>query len=125
MQDPTEFYVIAVTKALYLIHQSDPQYIATNGVHLGLDISDNLDKNEYYLAPNVFNNKGAMAYMEASIDGLISIMHIADQKGWMQSATMLRHIIDRITKGFAEVHSDTEVRLGTVTASAPVAQGGK
>lgn len=111
----TEFYFVAVIKANYL-HDSVLQAHRFTGAHIGLEVSDNIDKTYYYDKPKLFNKKGSKVFTEAAIEGLVANIHTAHQKGWRDSAEHLRFIIERLTEGFAVV-SDVKEDIQDIAVS--------
>lgn len=112
-----EFYIIPVTQVFYE-WSSELRARRQLRTHIGLQVSDNLDKSSYFEKPNVFNKRGSYAFTDASIDGLISNIHVAHQKGWRDSAEHLRFIIQELTDGFTRVmkdHQEQVIHVGGVT----------
>lgn len=117
-----EFFVVATVQTFYKIHPTNNHLFAKGLTHMGLDMSDWMNKSEYFSAPNVYNEKGCALFMQAAIDGLVGNLHLAHQKGWWDSAAMLRHIIAELTDGFAKVPGNVGLDVSTIKANAPVDQ---
>lgn len=108
MSDTTHLYFIAVAKANFE-YSSVMKGNRFLNAHIGLEISPNLSPDFFYDGGGkVFNKEGSVWYTEAAIAGLVANIHLAHQKGWRDSAEHLRHIMEMLQEGFAQVMNDVK-----------------
>lgn len=123
MQDPNEFYILATIKAHYRVHPINIKLVAKGPCQFGLDVSANLEKEKYFSAPGLFNKEGCFAFQTAITDALVASIHLAAERGWMDSAENLRLVIEEITNGWAEVPGKIREQREIISAPAPTDPG--
>lgn len=73
-----------------------------------LDALPPLDS-ESYCKQGLLTKEGSQVMTNVLVQGLISNIHLAHQKGWKDSAENLRFIISELERGFVQV---AEIRSG-------------
>lgn len=73
------------------------------GTDLRLEVSKNLDQQQYNDKRGLPTAKGSQALTLALVQGLVGNIHAAHQKGYRDSAEHLRHIISELERGFIKV----------------------
>ena len=95
-------YFIAVSQAHALMDQ-ETEIATPNLAHIGLEISPNLKHEEYYEGSSkVFNSKGATAFTNAAVEGLIANIKVMHQKGWWNNQRHLEYIIERLQQALTD-----------------------
>lgn len=76
------------------------KHVATD---FNIDVSDNLDRSMYLDEKKLPTEAGSRTLSNILIQGLVGNIHLAHEKGFMDSAEHLRWIISELEKGFATV----------------------
>ncbi len=97
-----EFKIIAKTE-LTLEFIEGSQYSNHIATKVQLKLSDNLDEEQYFDEKELPNVNGSKALTNAFVQGLIGNIHYAHQKGQIDSAEHLRHIISELERGFIQI----------------------
>lgn len=94
-----------VIKLEHVEGMSKSQHINTK---LNLEVSDNLDKSQYFDDSDLPNSDGSKALTQVFVQGLIGNIHHAHEKGYWDSAEHIRYIIAELGRGFIEVPNISE-----------------
>lgn len=91
-----QFFYVAIAKANF-IYDTDTKLCHGAGAHIGLEISDNLYHEKYFIGKEkIFNEEGSLAFTMACVDGLVANIQTAHQKGWKDRAEHLREVIQQL-----------------------------
>ncbi len=71
-----------------------------DGVSCVLNVSENVDKSQFFTAGNLLTKLGAEALTVVLTEGLIANIHFAHSQGLCDSAEHLRRIIAQLEQGF-------------------------
>jgi hypothetical protein len=71
--------------------------------NFNLEVCDNLKRDEYLDSKNLPTKAGSHSFTNVLIQGLVGNIHMADQKGFRDSADHLRYIIAELEKGFISI----------------------
>jgi hypothetical protein len=83
---------------LTLKHDKEKNKTTHVSTDFSLGVPRELDEN-HYLKNGIPNAIGTKSLQNCLVQGLIGVIHLADQKGYCDSATNLRKIISELEKG--------------------------
>lgn len=106
--------VFNVSVNLKLEYQKGAGNSQHRGTEFNLDMSDNLNRDQYIDNEGLPTKEGSMVTSNVLVQGLVANIHLSHQKEFLDSASHLRWIISELERGFvtvADIHKSNFTAL--------------
>lgn len=108
-------FSFTVISRIILEHEPGTQRSTLEESNLRLEISKNLDRKMYLDNKDLPKEPATKPVTQALIQGLMTNIKLAHEKGWMNEADHLRYVIDELQRAFTHVaYSEPKINEGTM-----------
>lgn len=95
-------YSFLVTAVLNLEYKSDKHRSAHVSTNIGLEVSENLNKETYLDKDNNISKDGSQAITMTLVQGLVANVHMTHESGYRDPKEHLDYIIKELKRGVSQ-----------------------